>query len=138
MEYLSKELCIDLKKNYNEIKTDHSCYFYLKYQKLVYNRQIKDAHHQSLIIEEDSNIPKHRMRKLKRNLNDAWIWGISNFDPYNFEESFIREINGKILPEIHKNSVPQYRTSQAYVGGKKMTRVMPTPEKLSILKYPNL
>lgn len=85
------------------------------------------------------SIPKSTDRKYIKegieNLEKAFEWGEKNFNPDNFEESFIREIAGRITPELYNGGIATYRTTGTQITGSSVTP--PYPAKLRQKEIPN-
>ena len=84
------------------------------------------------------NIPKNNGRKhIKEGaarLGNAFRWGRRNFDPEDFRESFIREIAGRVSPEIYEGYLAQYRNTGVRVAGASTTP--PDPYKVREKEIP--
>jgi len=76
-----------------------------------------------------SNCNRGRMRRGIERLNNAFKWGCSNFNPKNFDESFLREIAFRILPKAYEGKpTAEYRERGTTITGALVTP--PYPEKL--------
>lgn len=126
MRYLPKELKNEIRSKLDYLTSQEKYPSTDDCRKIALKRIEKDAQIQSYEIENPySKLPfsvsrnnnKKMIRGGIKNIEQAFIWGINNFDPENFEESFIRELAGKICPNIHHNSIAQYRKDNVRIIG---------------------
>ncbi len=86
-------------------------------------------------------IPKNNGGKIKEGiikLRKAFKWGCENFDPEEFDESFIREIAGRIVPERFSGGIAKYRELDQGTGFSGDYSVTPPyPRKLVEKEIPN-
>jgi Fic family protein len=143
MKYLPKELMNEIRIKYTIIG-GNSDYDPQEGCRRIVSREIeKNAQIQSYEIENPhSRLPfsisrnnhKKSIKEGIKNIGNAFIWGVNNFDPVNFEESFIREIAGRIYPEIHHNTIAQYRTDNVRILG--ASKIPPDSYKLLLREIP--
>lgn len=81
------------------------------------------------------NSHKKSIRRGFENLKQAYKWGVRNFNPNEFNESFVRGIAGRILPEIYDRPLAQYRTTGTSITGSSTTP--PYPSKLTQKEIPH-
>ena len=74
------------------------------------------------------NVRKKEINYGVKNIETAFAWGINNFDPSSFDESFIREIALRITPELYNTPIALYRNTGISITGASTTP--PYPEKL--------
>jgi Fic family protein len=102
------------------------------------NAQIHSYRIENHVREVPFSVPRNKGRKrIKKGINDlgnAVEWGRENFNPDRLEESFIREIAGRIIPEIYSNFIARYRSSAARIVDSRT--VLPSPEKLVSREIP--
>ncbi len=147
MECVSRQLSSELRNKYRILNSIENDNFYFQCEKNQMKRIIEDAEYESYKIEnpnvynEFPSVSRSTRKKTTRNgiksINNARLWGIKNFNPKNFEESFVREIAGMISPEIYDNSIAKYRTVSARLNGKNGCKVMPNYEKISNYEIPS-
>lgn len=78
------------------------------------------------------SIPKNGNRKTIKesfkNLRRAYQWGDENFDPMIFDESFVRDLAGRITPDLYLGRSARYRTEDVKITGAAV--IPPTAFKL--------
>lgn len=142
MKYLSKPLMNDLRSKYAILRSAEmdpldEC------RKIVSKKILTNAQIASYRIEHprdhlNFSIPRNSKKKhIKegvRNIENAFIWGVNNFNPSNLDESFIREIAGRILPDLYGSNLAQYRNSNVKITG--ATTIPPDAYKLVWFEIP--
>jgi Fic family protein len=126
MRYLPKELTNEIRQKYNFLQHQEKYSLESQCRKIASRRIAKNAQVHSYEIENPHlsipfSIPRNNKKKMIKNgiknMETAFAWGVNNFDPLNFDESFIRELAGKIYPEIHHNIIAQYRSNNVRILG---------------------
>lgn len=86
-------------------------------------------------------IPKGKARRITRkgieNLRLAFEWGRQNFDPEDFQESLIRGIAGRVLPEMYGGRMATYRVGMKGTNITGSRTTPPYPAKLTDKEIPN-
>lgn len=80
------------------------------------------------------NKNKARIKEGINNIKEGFEWGRKNFNPKNFDESFFREIAGRITPEIYDGQIATYRSTGTGIKGATVTP--PYPQKLITTEIP--
>lgn len=76
-----------------------------------------------------TNCNRQKIKKGIGQLKRAFKWGCENFDPKNFDESFIRGLAIRVLPEAYEGrSIANYRDMGTSISGASVTP--PYPMKL--------
>jgi hypothetical protein len=140
MKCLPKDLMNEIKEKMDLV--NHRKYAQ-KYSFMCNKRKIrsikKNAQIESYRIEHPTlplphNIPKNS-REIKhgiKNIANAFRWGERNFNPKNFDESFLRNLSFRITPELYEGKhCADYRDVGVRISGSKFTP--PYPEKVRIL-----
>ncbi len=144
MKYLSKQLSNEIRNKYNLLRNSSSLELISKYQKIIRRTIKKNAQIHSYRIEHPNtkvpfSIPRNKNRKgIEKgieNIENAFSWGIRNFNSSNFDESFIREIAGRITPKLYDGKISQYREKGTSITGASVTP--PYPSKLINYEIPN-
>jgi Fic family protein len=143
MKYIPKELMNEIRTKY-AILGGNSNYPFQDDCRRIASREIeKNAQIQSYEIENPhSRIPfsisrnnhKKRIREGIKNIGNAFTWGVNNFDPVDFEESFIREVAGRIYPKLHNEAIAQYRTDNVRIIG--ASKIPPDSYKILLREIP--
>ena len=81
------------------------------------------------------NSEKKNIKKGIKSIANAFEWGCRNFDSENFKESFIREIAGRITPELYNGKIAEYREKGTSIRGATVTP--PYPYKIREIEIPN-
>jgi Fic family protein len=136
MKYLSKPLMNELRSKYAVLKTaEHDPW--AECRKIVSKKILNNAQVDSYRIEHpldhlNFSIPRNSKKKAIKqgikNIEDAFLWGVNNFHPESINESFIREIAGRILPDLYDGPLAQYRSSGVRIVG--ATTIPPDSYKL--------
>lgn len=113
----------------------------LRRKKIATNARINSFRMEHPEMGVSYSVPRNNGREFIKegikNLENAFRWGSENFDPGNFDESFIREIAGRITPELYGGLIATYRR-----GGQRVTgsRVLPPgdPYKVREIEMPRL
>ena len=143
MKYLPTKLIDELREKYNLVRNMKSTELIIKSKNRIKKSIEKSAQIHSYRIENpDIKVPfcvsrncnRKDIRTGIRNIENAFNWGIRNFNPYNFDESFIRELAGKITPELYDNQIAQYRDKGISITGATVTP--PYPYKLINFELP--
>lgn len=144
MEYIDKELAREIKDRRRYILSQDASNVALGKDKLerkaiermsqVHSFRMEHPH-----LEVPYNVPKNgNRREIKRGaakLHRAFKWGLKNFDPKEFDASFVREIAGRVLPEVYEGSAAVYRDTGTNITGASTTP--PYPQKLITKEIPN-
>jgi Fic family protein len=126
MRYIPRQLANEIKEKAEIAKQMDSSRAIGKCRRIRQEIIEKNSQVQSYRIEHpDSILPysvsrNRRNRTIKngvRNLADSFEWGVQNFNPEEFEESFIREIAGRVLPEIFPAKIAHYREGTIRIIG---------------------
>jgi Fic family protein len=106
MRYLPQELTNEIRDKYDYLKNQEQYHPEGECRRIALKRIEKEAQIHSYEIENpDSRIPfsisRNNNKKIIRagikNIEQAFAWGINNFNPENFDESFIKELGYKII-----------------------------------------
>lgn len=134
MKYLPKELMNEIRIKHKLLTDKKSYGLTMQCKKLALNKIKKSTHIHSYRIENpDSRVPFSVSRNNKKkyikegikNIERAFNWGVQHFNPSEFEESFIREIAGKITPEFYDIDIAKYRDSGIQITGASITPPYP-------------
>jgi len=75
------------------------------------------------------SVPKNKrcIKKGIKNISGAFRWGKQNFNPKKFNESFIRNVAGKICPNVWEGGIADYRrvTYGVTISGSEFTPSYP-------------
>jgi Fic/DOC family len=143
MNYLPKELTRELRKKFAIINNNGNYGVLIKCRKIASRRIAKNAQVHSYRMENPNlivpySVPRNTKRKYIKNgiknIENAFIWGIQHFNPDHFDESFIREIAGRITPELYDRRIAQYRETGVTITGASVTP--PYPSKLITYEIP--
>jgi fido (protein-threonine AMPylation protein) len=143
MKYIPKELMTEIRTKYAIIGGNPNYNSQDDCRKIASKRIEKNAQVHSYRIENPYlNVPFSVSRNNRKkgincglkNIESAFTWGINNFNTVSFEESFIREIAGRITPELYDSQTAQYRDRGISITGASTTP--PYPEKLVSKEIP--
>lgn len=143
MKYLEKELAKEVQGRYNFLQEKYSSELLSRCRRLMTKEientsQVHSYRMENPRIIVPFSIPRNRhKRDIKqgiRNIEDAFKWGIDNFNPDTFDESFIREIAGRITPELYGSEIATYRDRNVVIAGASVTP--PYPTKLITYEIP--
>jgi Fic family protein len=143
MKYMPRELTAEIRAKYAILGGNFGYTLQDDCRRIVSREIEKNAQIQSYEIENPhSRLPfsisrnnhKKSIKEGIKNINNAFIWGVNNFDPSAFEESFIRELSGRIYPEIHNNTIAQYRTDNVRILG--ASKIPPDAYKILLREIP--
>lgn len=143
MKYIQSELSRELRSKYSALTNDNSTGLDVAFQNMRIRAIRKNAEIDSFRIEHPElrvpfSVPRNHKRKMikngVKNLENAFKWGRSNFDSSNFNEEFIRELAGKITPELYEGRIAQYRTTGTQITGSSVTP--PYPSKFREIEIP--
>lgn len=144
MEYIDEQLVEEIRGRYDYILSQDTSSVALGIDKLERKAIERMAQVHSFRMEHPHlkvpyNVPKNgNRREIKKgivNLRKAFKWGNTHFDRENFNESFVREIAGRVLPEIYGGQIADYRERGTSIKGASTTP--PYPEKLIYKEIPN-
>ncbi len=123
MKYLSKELTKEIKARYDYLSELPPGERSLRARRVEEKAIGRMARVHSFRIENPGlgvpfcvpkNSGKRDIKKGEELLRGAFLWGRENFDPENFDESFIRELAYKIDPELYAPAcIGMYRSVSA-------------------------
>jgi len=143
MGCLPKQLTNEIRKKMELVRRPKNKHRYdLGCQKRKIKAIKKNAQIESYRIEHPKrpvpyNIPKNN-REIKqgiKNIQNAFNWGERNFDPEEFNESFIRNLAFRITPELYEEKKnADYRDMSVRITGSKFTP--PYPWKVKNLEIP--
>jgi len=71
------------------------------------------------------NNKKRDIQKGIKQIQDAFNWGVNNFTLNNLNQEFLKEINGRIVPEIHQKDNLKYRENGTAITGASVTPPYP-------------
>lgn len=143
MKYIPKELKNEIKSKFDYLINQEKYHPDSECRRIALKRIEKDAQIQSYEIENpyskfpfsiSRNNNKKTIRTGIKNIEQAFIWGVNNFNPENFDESFIREIAGKVYPTLHYNSIAQYRKDNVRIIG--ASKIPPDAYKIITKEIP--
>ena len=143
MKYMPKELMTEIRTKYAIINRNPDYDSFDDCRRIASKRIEKNAQIHSYRIENPflkvpfsipRNVRKKRISNGLKNIEAAFNFGITNFNPASFDEFFIREIAGKITPELYDTDVARYRESGTSITGASTTP--PYPEKLITKEIP--
>lgn len=143
MKYIPKELTRDIREKSKLFETLKSPESVIKCQEIRKKIIEKNSQVHSYKMEHPhSRIPhaiphNNQIKDIKigiRNISNAFNLGVRNFNPSNFEEFFVREIAGRITPELYKGSIGRYRETGTRITGASITP--PYPYKLINYEIP--
>jgi Fic family protein len=143
MRYLPEELINELNQKCYFIKNQEKYDLNRQCRKIASKRIAKNAQIQSYEIENPhSRIPFSISRNNKKkiihegikNIERAFVWGIVNFNPSEFNESFIRELAGRVTPELYFGQIAQYRRDNVRITG--AHKIPPSPYKVTEREIP--
>lgn len=143
MKYLPRDLTNELKIKYESLRNHFDYSSIIKCKKIAYNKMKKTVHIHSYRIEHPCfgvpfsvprNNKKRDVKKGIKNIENAFNWGINHFNPSTFNESFIRELAGKITPELYEGEIANYREHGVTITGASITP--PYPFKLINYEIP--
>jgi Fic family protein len=81
------------------------------------------------------NKHKRDIRRGIKNIERAFEWGCTHFSPGNFDESFLRELAGRITPELYEGEkIARYRETSTRITGASV--MPPYPAKLTAYEIP--
>jgi len=110
----------------------------LKRKGIEANAQIQSFRIENPDLAVPFSVPRNKNRSIIKegikDIKDAFNWGIENFDPKNFEESFFREIAGRITPELYGGRIATYRDTGTRIKGSTVTP--PDPQKVTAFEIP--
>jgi Fic family protein len=144
MKYLLGEIREELNRKYRFVK-EHADIDYLSYickrmeeLKIEKNAQVESYHIEHPYEKIPFSVPRNRKNKhIREGIKDiehAFNWGIANFDPVKFDESFIREVAGRIMPFYYEEDIAKYRTDGVRITG--ATTIPPDAYKLVTREIP--
>jgi hypothetical protein len=137
MKYIPKELTTEIRTKYAIIGGNPNYDSQDDCRRIASRRMEKNAQIHSYRIENPFlkvpfSVPRNNRKKIigsgLKNIENAFSWGISHFNPIYFDESFIRDIAGRITPELYNSQTAQYRDTGINITGASTTP--PYPEKL--------
>ncbi len=143
MKYIDRDLMKEMKDKYSYFVSRDLSEIRLRADKLERKALEKMSQIHSFKIENPFTrvpycVPKNNARqsikKGIKNLRKAFLWGCNNFDPEEFDESFIRSVAGKITPQLYAGPFAEYRDSGVTVAGASTTP--PYPEKVMRKEIP--
>ncbi len=144
MKYIPKELAREIRGKSELIGNLYSseslskCHSIRK-KMIEKNAQVHSYKMEHPYVEIPFSIPRNKNRRdIKKgiaNIRNAFRWGRKNFSSNNFEESFVREIAGRITPEFYTTNIARYRDTGTRIVG--ATTTPPYPYKLKEKEIPN-
>ena len=144
MEYISDSLEQEIVDKAMFVRVEDAYERTLKSEKLERKALQKMAQIHSFKMEHPHtrvpySVPKNGHKKSIRNglrdLRIAFKWGLQNLDLNHFDEAFLREINGRILPGIYDGNIATYRNLSTTISGASTTP--PYHPKLVEKEIPN-
>lgn len=142
-KYLEKELANEIQRRYeylqgNEFEVKGRCRELMTHE-IVNTSQVHSYRMENSHILIPFSIPRNKhkrnIRKGIKNIERAFEWGCSHFNPDTFDESFIKEIAGKITPELYSGeTTAKYRETSTRITGASV--MPPYPEKLIRYEIP--
>lgn len=143
MKYLEKQLAREIEERYDflqnldpsEIKS--SCGRLIA-KSIEKNSQIYSYRMEHPKLGVPFSVPRNKNKKAIKegikNIDNAFKWGCANFNPEKFDESFVREIAGRITPELYDSEKAEYRTSNVRISGASI--MPPYPHKIVNYEIP--
>ncbi len=139
-KYIRQELAKEIQRRYNFLQSANPLDIKVRCRKLM-TSEIENSSQVHSYRMENSRIivpfcvprNKHRkdIRRGIKNIEKSFEWGRTHFNPAFLDESFLREIAGRITPELYDGNIAQYRERNTRISG--ATIMPPYPEKL--IKY---
>ena len=139
MKYIPTILSSEIKEKYDLINNADKSIISVSCKKLYGKAIMEDSRINSFRIEHPNlkvpfSIPKGKKRKFIKegieNIKKAFEWGKNNFELNTLDEYFIKEIAGRITPELYAGEIAQYRERGTAISGASVTP--PYPEKIRI------
>lgn len=143
MKYIDKELAKEIEARYDFIQENYNSELKSRCRRLMTSEIENTSQVHSYRMENPKiivpfSVPRNKnKREIKqgiKNIESAFDWGIRNFDLDTFDESFIREILGRVTPEIYEGKIVSYRDRNVTIAGASVTP--PYPEKLVDYEIP--
>jgi Fic family protein len=146
MKYIQKGLSNEINEKeilINNYLKENSIYLKETLKNLCFKSIEKDVITHSWMIENPNLIPqwcvsrntkKKGIKKGVKNLENAFSWGIKNFDFNTFNQSFLKKLSGMTNPELYQNKDPDFRENGTSILGASTTP--PYPEKLVNYEIP--
>ncbi|GBE19531.1 fic/DOC family protein [archaeon BMS3Abin17] len=154
MEYIARNLSNEIRKKYKlieklhtqDLRDNESKRKYLlsceknKKKAIETISQINSFKIENPCLQSPFSVPKNTKRRLIKegieNIKDSFKWGKQNFDIYQFDESFIRNLAGRITPELYNEDIGKYREGIQGTTIKGASVTPPYPAKLIDLEIP--
>lgn len=143
MKYIADTLRNELRTRYYALNDKYNIGSIIKCRNIRMKSIEENARINSYRIEHPHegvpfSIPRNRHKKRIKigvnNLKNSFEWGIRNFNPNNFDEFFIQEIAGRILPENAHGSRTPFRNIGVTITG--ATTTPPYPYKVVTYEIP--
>ena len=143
MTYLKKPLSEEIKEKLRKIKEldSHlvsSVCTKIRRKSIERTAQINSFRIDYPQIKIPFSIPKNNGKKMIKagikNMGEAFMWGKRNFNAEEIDENFIKQIAGRITPELYENDIPRYREKGTMIKG--ATTTPPYPEKIRKIEMP--
>lgn len=144
MKYIDKELAKEIQDRYDFIQENYTIELKSRCRRLMTSEIENTSQVHSYRMENPKilvpfSVPRNKQKSKIRygikNIENAFNWGIQNFDPNNFDESFIRGVAGRVTPELYEEKTANYRDSNVTIAGASVTP--PYPEKLIDYEIPD-
>jgi Fic family protein len=139
-QYLEPELANEIRKRYDYLQNNHfdvreRCRELMTHE-IETTSQVHSYRMENSQIVVPFSVPRNRykrdIRKGIRNIETAFEWGCSHFNIANLDESFMREIAGRVSPELYDGKkIAKYRETSTRITG---ASVMP-PYPAKLIQY---
>ncbi|MCL5730140.1 MAG: Fic family protein [Candidatus Pacearchaeota archaeon] len=135
MNYIERELATEIEMRMEFIRSHYNSEVKSRSRKLMTSEIEKTSQVHSYRMENPQiivpfSVPRNKHKKEIRqgikNIERAFEWGIENFDPGNFDDIFVREIAGRVTPELYDTQIAQYRDRNVVISGASVTPPYPT------------
>ncbi|VVB82578.1 Fic/DOC family protein [uncultured archaeon] len=143
MKYISEPLRNELRTRYYALHDKYNVDSIIKCRNIRMKSIVENARINSYRIEHPHegvpfSIPRNKHKKMIKtginNLKNSFEWGIKNFNPAFFDEFFIRELSGRILPTISQGGKAPFRDIGVTISG--ATTTPPYPYKVINYEIP--
>ncbi|MDD5700183.1 MAG: Fic family protein [Candidatus Nanoarchaeia archaeon] len=142
--YVERELAGEITQKYEYLQQEDPSQVRMKCRQAVRREIEKNSQIHSYRIEESKkgipfSVPRNRhksgIHKGIQNIENAFLWGISHFDPETVDEALIKGIAGRISPELYHSDNARYRDTRARITGARV--IPPDTYKLTTREMPN-
>ena len=142
-QYLGQELADEIRKRYDYLQNNHfnirdRCRELMTHE-IVNTAQVHSYRMENAQISVPFSVPRNKHKKdIRRgikNIERAFEWGFTHFNPDSFDESFMREIAGRVTPDLYdEKKIAKYRETSTRITGASV--MPPYPAKLIAYEIP--